>query len=138
MSRRRKINKTRLKNGVLFLTIWHKGAQFSVKLDPEDYPLLKEHCWRLRPGKYGTKYAVAHTKWKNGVRRTIRMHRIIMGIDDPKVEVDHQDRDGLNNRKINLQLVTKAQNVRLAYSRRRERRINNLADKVPIVSDGPF
>jgi hypothetical protein len=91
--------------------------------------LVKVHCWRIRPGHGDIKYAMAHTKWKDGKRRTIKMHRLIMGLTDPEFEVDHEDRNGLNNQKYNLQVVTKARNVQLAYIRRKERQlhiINNL------------
>lgn len=42
--------------------------------------------------------------------RGIRMHRFILGIADPRVQVDHDDRDGLNNQRYNLRTCTNAQN----------------------------
>lgn len=41
----------------------------------------------------------------------IIMHREIMGVTDPKIEVDHRDGDGLNNVDENLRIATNAQNA---------------------------
>jgi hypothetical protein len=38
------------------------------------------------------------------------MHRIILGISDSKIEVDHRDNYGLNNQKYNLRIATRSQN----------------------------
>lgn len=42
----------------------------------------------------------------------LRMHRLILGIDDPRVEVDHIDGNGLNNVRSNLRIATRLQNAR--------------------------
>jgi ribosomal protein L19E len=38
------------------------------------------------------------------------MHRLIMGVTDPKNIIDHKDCDGLNNQKSNLRRCTQGQN----------------------------
>lgn len=38
------------------------------------------------------------------------MHRLILGLTDPKIEADHIDHDGLNNQRSNLRATTKRQN----------------------------
>ena len=51
--------------------------------------------------------------------RTLLMHRVIMGVTDPAVEVDHKDNNGLNNRrKTNLRLCTHKENVRFRQPNR--------------------
>jgi len=40
------------------------------------------------------------------------MHRFILGITDPAVQVDHRDGDGLHNWRRNLRRSTKTENVR--------------------------
>lgn len=42
--------------------------------------------------------------------RKIKLHREIMGVTDPTIQVDHKDRDGLNNQDDNLRVATHAQN----------------------------
>ena len=58
----------------------------------------------------------AHAKvWDSAAKtcRSLSMHRIIMGVRDPAVEVDHKDNNGLNNRRsTNLRLCNHKQNHR--------------------------
>jgi hypothetical protein len=42
--------------------------------------------------------------------RTVYMHRFILGITDPKLRVDHWDRNGLRNMRSNLRRATSSQN----------------------------
>jgi hypothetical protein len=75
-----------------------KGAFAAV--DDEDYALLSRFKWRLAKGK-GSSYAQTQLK-----RRTIKMHRLILGGQ----HVDHRDGNGLNNQKHNLRPATPTQN----------------------------
>lgn len=72
-------------------------------VDKEDVPKVKRHKWHVQEGR-GTPYA--HTTI-NG--KTLSMHRYLMGGDNNK-EIDHINRDGLDNRKSNLRYSTKSQN----------------------------
>ena len=48
-----------------------------------------------------------------GSKRTvIRLHRLIMGFPSNTNDIDHIDRNPLNNRRCNLRLCTHAQNTR--------------------------
>jgi hypothetical protein len=40
------------------------------------------------------------------------MHSLIMGLVEPKMEIDHKDKDGLNNRKSNLRICSYKENSR--------------------------
>lgn len=51
---------------------------------------------------------------ENGKRLIIRMARVVANVDDPLIEVDHEDHDTLNNRRTNLRKATHAQNTRNA------------------------
>lgn len=46
--------------------------------------------------------------------KIVKMHRIILGIDNPKIAVDHINGNSLDNRSINLRTCTWAQNLRNA------------------------
>jgi hypothetical protein len=39
------------------------------------------------------------------------MHRLILGLTDPKVQCDHKDGNGLNNQRENLRIATNQQNM---------------------------
>lgn len=78
----------------------YSGEQ--VRVDEEDYEKLNQHTWYLFKSEKW-EYAI-RTEYKDGVQKTIFMHREIMGVDDPKIYVDHRDSDGLNNLKSNLRV----------------------------------
>ena len=41
----------------------------------------------------------------------VKMHRVILGLKDPRVKVDHVNHDILDNRRRNMRLATNTQNV---------------------------
>jgi hypothetical protein len=61
----------------------------------EDVHLAMRHNWHV--SAYG--YAVTNV-YKNGVRTQIKLHRLIMGVEDENV--DHINMDTLDNRRGNL------------------------------------
>lgn len=72
-------------------------------VDAADLPLV-DRRWYAKPhGR--TVYAFARI---NG--RTVYLHRMLLGLTDRKVEVDHINHDGLDNRRSNLRIVTHRQN----------------------------
>lgn len=78
-------------------------------VDDEDYELLAQHTWcALKAPK--TFYAVRNASRKSEDQRMIYMHRVLEGITDKNIPVDHKDGDGLNNTRSNLRVCTKSQN----------------------------
>ncbi len=79
-------------------------------IDDADYDLISKFSWHLKKNKTNA-YAGSNKRNKKGVWRTVKMHRIIMGLEqsDGKI-VDHKDGNGLNNQRSNLRLCTPAQN----------------------------
>lgn len=84
---------------------------YEAMIDDEDYGLISKHKWHVSPGKAGNKYAGCGI-WQKGKNYTknVPMHRMIMNVTDPKIQVDHIDGNGLNNQRSNLRLATNQQN----------------------------
>jgi hypothetical protein len=74
-------------------------------VDDEDYDFLMHFKWYPIKSPKDIFYAVSWCKYG-----TIYMHRIVLELEDPKIHIDHIDRDGLNNQKSNLRMATHAQN----------------------------
>jgi hypothetical protein len=82
-------------------------------IDDADYDRVMAagawHAHRQRKGMYAL-----HTVYIKGSKPhkwlTLRMHRFILGVTDPKIDVDHRDHNGLNNRRANLRVATRSQN----------------------------
>lgn len=93
----------------IYLPIKCKGQYVCAIIDAEDVGAL-DHNWHL--DSYG--YPIRHSLGEKP-RRTILMHRHILGlVGVPKTEVDHINRNRLDNRRANLRLAdryTNTQNV---------------------------
>ena len=76
-------------------------------VDDEDFEYLNQFNFHAKPGQ-NTYYAICKIK-ANGKYLNKRLHRLIMNPPD-NMEVDHIDRDGLNNQKSNLRICTHQQN----------------------------
>lgn len=100
------------------------GRKFSglvAIVDREDAELVGQAAWRAVVVQ--TKEALAtkrrilryvSARRRDGVYpefpRYLYLHRLVMGVTDPRIHVDHINHDGLDCRKSNLRLVTHQQN----------------------------
>jgi len=78
-------------------------GKFAV-VDAADFEWLSQYKWHVKEHKH-TSYAETQ---KNG--KLIKMHRLITGAP-AHLFVDHRDLNGLNNRRSNLRLCTRAENI---------------------------
>lgn len=74
-------------------------------IDAEDYEKVKQFRWNINCG-----YVVATIR-QAGKSYTLRLHRLILGLGHGRQpEVDHIDRNPLNNRKRNLRICDRTRN----------------------------
>lgn len=78
-------------------------------VDDKDYQRLSVHSWHTWRSTSGVFYARRTTK--NPSRVTILMHQEVIGKPEAGLEIDHKDRDGLNNQRSNLRFVTHSENM---------------------------
>lgn len=98
-----------MKSAMILLT---KGEVAIV--DWGDHQRLTNYRWQVKVDPCGVKYA----KRAEG-KRTLLMHREILNLSPKDQCVDHINGDGLDNRRINLRVVSSAQN-KFNSIRRRE------------------
>jgi len=79
-------------------------------VDEADYEWLSRFTWRAHRAckRSRTLYVARHFRDK-GKQKIIYMHRQIMGEDCP--EIDHKNECGLDNRRDNLRVADKVQNL---------------------------
>ncbi len=73
-------------------------------VDDQDFDILNKRKWSVYKDSH-TFYAVGKI-WENGIRKTIKMHHVIIGHPPQGFVSDHIDGDGLNNQRYNLRFVT--------------------------------
>lgn len=89
---------------------------FKAKCDLSDLDLVNQYKWY--PCKQGNNtYALTHSDTRPSVRKSISMHRLIMGAGKNEI-IDHINGDSLDNRRCNLRFVTKRENAFNSTSRR--------------------
>lgn len=75
-------------------------------VDDEDFEMLNQHNWSATRNKK-VWYAMRKQGTPTG-RRSIKMHQMLF---PGAVEIDHKNRDGLDNRRCNLRPATGSQNM---------------------------
>lgn len=73
-------------------------------IDDEDFDRVNKFNWKVILDIH-TNYASISEKGNQ-----ILLHRFILNLSNKLIEVDHKDRNGLNNQKYNLRSCTRAQN----------------------------
>jgi hypothetical protein len=92
---------------------------YTARVSDKDFKRVSKLNWcakvkRRKDGMIKNVYASHTVHLEN---KMLLMHRYILSITDPRVEVDHKDHNGLHNERRNIRAVTGQQNKR--YARRR-------------------
>jgi len=81
-------------------------------VDDADFDFLNQ--WKWTAVKSGKTFYAARNELVNGVRRGVKMHRLVIGLTDPAIHVDHRDGNGVNNQRHNLRPCSQPENRRNA------------------------
>jgi len=82
----------------------------TVFFDDEDIDLIKKYRWSIWRSATGKFYAF-HSWKRSGEEVSIKMHRLVMGVEREKYPlIDHCDGNTLNNKKVNLRKAVHSQN----------------------------
>jgi len=86
-----------------------KYGTFHVLIDKEDLPLVDRVTWRIDKSPSKPRYGPYVMGYDTELKKDVKLHRLILNAP-PGTPVDHINRDGLDNRKQNLRLVSHSQN----------------------------
>lgn len=86
-------------------------GQFAI-VDAADFEWLNQWKWCVTSDKKRHCFYAVRRTWNPLTKRNsyVLMHRLILGLTNPKIEGEHRDLDGLNNRRSNLRACTHQQN----------------------------
>jgi hypothetical protein len=85
------------------ITVKCKDGDYTVMVDEADFEWLSKKYWFDNQG-----YACTYS----GPGKIVGMHRLIMGVTDPAVKVDHKHGNRRDYRRTELQILTGSQNYK--------------------------
>lgn len=89
-----------------------KLGTHQILLDDDDFEKFGVYSWTVeKPTNGSTFYAKRKYTYALNKRKSVAMHRDILGITDPTILIDHIDGNGLNNQRGNLRIATHQQNT---------------------------
>lgn len=82
-------------------------------VDDDMFEELSKFKWKAKPnGNKSHTYALRTTKLPDGRTVDIRMHRVVLGVPwDGIHDIDHKNRNSVDNRRLNLRLCTRSVNT---------------------------
>ena len=102
-------------------------------IDAEDYESVKIHYWHYQSNAY---ISSAYLSPHDGKRKEVYLHNFVMGrLEFPgkgaTESIDHINNNGMDNRKVNLRLITQTQQN---YNTKRRARVTVLPDNCGILA----
>lgn len=93
------------------INIQYKNSIVTAYIDLDDFDKCSKKSWRIskKRNKY---YVVSGPK-----KEQVYLHQFVFGKAQNGYEIDHKDGNSLNNRKYNLQYLTKQENARRTKAR---------------------
>jgi hypothetical protein len=79
-------------------------------VDDADFEQVSRFRW-CASRDYSGGFVVMRVDLSSGRRKTILMHRQLLGLTDPKIDTDHINHNTLDNRRANLRICTHQQNI---------------------------
>ena len=89
-----------------------RKEKFRILVDDEDYPTVSALTWFAHKDHKRNTYYAQSSRWTGKRQLTILMHRLLLGLTDPSVKVDHKNHNGLDNQRHNIRACTNAENGR--------------------------
>lgn len=83
-------------------------------VDDSDYPSVAPYKWHINKADQGRTYYARCVQCvpggKGPLKNSFYMHRLVLGISDPKIHIDHINGDTLDNRRENLRICSRREN----------------------------
>lgn len=82
---------------------------FVARIDESDWSFVSLYMWHTHKGR-----SKLYARSRDAQGKVVYMHRLLLGVNDPSVLVDHDDLDGLNNCRYNLSEIGRGGNAHKA------------------------
>lgn len=86
------------------------GAYRFAIVDADDLDVLSKYRWKAKPNGSGSGIYAIRTQKVGSKTVDIRMHRVVLGYEG-SLDVDHINRNPLDNRRANLRIVSRSENA---------------------------
>lgn len=100
-------NDYRVSGDTVYLYINNPKASGTALIDKEDWEGVRAYTWNINPVNG---YVQTRTREGRGKSSPMYLHRFVMGAKKGDPQLDHIDRNRLNNKKNNLRFVTWSEN----------------------------